>query len=143
MRRHGFEVFRAAADPCACARVREIALRLAATRPWRARLLTALGLDGAGVRAPRHRAHVALPLDDDVAAILTAAATRADAAFEAAGLGDDANLVELSAMVAFPGAEAQAPHSDVPPDAASPVCTLWVRAGVEISTSRRNEPVFG
>lgn len=43
-----------------------------------------------------------------------------------AGLSRAAQLVELSAMIAHPGAEAQRAHTDVPPATRRAGATLWV-----------------
>jgi hypothetical protein len=123
MRRRGYEVFRAAACAKACARVRTAALAEAAARPWTERIREALSSE---IRAPWRRAHVALDLTDDVRAVLTAATARAAPSLSAAGIDDDAYLVELSCMVAFPGATEQASHADVPRASETPTATLWV-----------------
>ena len=43
-----------------------------------------------------------------------------------AGMVPEADLVELSAMVALPGAQSQHPHSDVSPLSQRRIVTLWV-----------------
>ena len=123
MRRRGYEVFRNAACAKACARVRTAALAEAAARPWTERLREALSSE---IRAPWRRAHIALDLTDDVKTVLAAATARAAPSLLTAGLDDDAHLVELSCMIAFPGAAVQAPHADVPRDTETPTATLWV-----------------
>ena len=123
MRRCGFEVFRNAACAKACARVRTAALAEAAARPWTSRLREALSSE---IRAPWRRAHVALDLTDDVKSILAAATVRAAPSLLTAGLDDGSHLVELSCMIAFPGATEQAAHADVPRDTETPTATLWV-----------------
>jgi len=123
MRRRGYEVFRNAACAKACARVRATALAEAAARPWTARLREALSSE---IRAPWRRAHVALDLNDDVKAVLAAATVRAASSLARAGLDDESALVELSCMIAFPGATEQAAHADVPRDTETPTATLWV-----------------
>ena len=123
MRRRGYEVFRGAACAKACARVRATALAEAAARPWTARLREALSSE---IRAPWRRAHVALDLTDDVKTVLAAATVRAAPSLLTAGLDDGSHLVELSCMIAFPGATEQAAHADVPRDTETPTATLWV-----------------
>ena len=116
-------MFRNAACAKACARVRATALAEAAARPWTARLREALSSE---IRAPRRRAHIALDLTDDVKAVLAAATVRAAPSLLTAGLDDESALVELSCMIAFPGATEQASHADVPRDTETPTATLWV-----------------
>ena len=123
MRRRGYEVFRGAACAKACARVRATALAEAAARPWTERLREALSSE---IRAPWRRAHIALDLTDDVKSILAAATARAAPSLSTAGLDDESHLVELSCMIAFPGATEQAAHADVPRDTETPTATLWV-----------------
>ena len=123
MRRRGYEVFRGAACAKACARVRTAALAEAAARPWTARLREALSSE---IRAPCRRAHIALDLTDDVKTVLAAATVRAAPSLLTAGLDDGSHLVELSCMIAFPGATEQAAHADVPRDTETPTATLWV-----------------
>ena len=123
MRRRGYEVFRGAACAKACARVRATALAEAAARPWTERLREALSSE---IRAPWRRAHIALDLTDDVKSILAAATARAAPSLSTAGLDDGSHLVELSCMIAFPGATEQAAHADVPRDTETPTATLWV-----------------
>ena len=123
MRRRGYEVFRGAACAKACARVRTAALAEATARPWTERLREALSSE---IRAPWRRAHVALDLTDDVKTVLAAATVRAAPSLLTAGLDDGSHLVELSCMIAFPGAAVQAPHADVPRDTETPTATLWV-----------------
>ena len=123
MRRRGYEVFRGAACAKACARVRTAALAEATARPWTERLREALSSE---IRAPWRRAHVALDLTDDVKTVLAAATVRAAPSLLTAGLDDDSHLVELSCMIAFPGATEQAAHADVPRDTETPTATLWV-----------------
>ena len=65
-------------------------------------------------------------MTDDVRAVLAAATARAAPSLSAAGIDDDANLVELSCMIAYPGAAEQASHADVPRASRTPTCTLWV-----------------
>ena len=121
--RRGYEVFRGAACAKACARVRATALAEAAARPWTERLREALSSE---IRAPWRRAHIALDLTDDLKSILAAATARAAPSLAAAGLDDESHLVELSCMIAFPGATEQAAHADVPRDTETPTATLWV-----------------
>ena len=123
MRRRGYEVFRGAAGAKACARVRTAALAEAAARPWTGRLREALSSE---IRAPWRRAHIALDLTDDVKAVLAAATVRAAPSLSLVGLDDESHLVELSCMIAFPGATEQAAHADVPRDTETPTATLWV-----------------
>ena len=123
MQRRGYEVFRGAACAKACARVRTAALAEAAARPWTERLREALSSE---IRAPWRRAHVALDLTDDVKTVLAAATVRAAPSLLTAGLDDGSHLVELSCMIAFPGATEQAAHADVPRDTETPTATLWV-----------------
>ena len=123
MRRRGYEVFRNAACAKACARLRATALAEAAARPWTKRLREALSSE---IRAPWRRAHVALDLTDDVKTVLAAATVRAAPSLLTAGLDDESALVELSCMIAFPGATEQAAHADVPRDTETPTATLWV-----------------
>ena len=75
------------------------------------------------IRSPENRSHVALPLTKDVFATLRAALLAADGQWS---LSPSARLVELSAMVVFPGAAQQDPHSDVPPDYDVNIGTLWL-----------------
>ena len=123
MQRRGYEVFRGAACAKACARVRATALAEAAARPWTDRLREALSSE---IRAPWRRAHIALDLTDDVKTVLAAATVRAAPSLLTAGLDDGSHLVELSCMIAFPGATEQAAHADVPRDTETPTATLWV-----------------
>ena len=95
----------------------------AAARPWTERLREALSSE---IRAPWRRAHIALDLTDDVKSVLAAATARAAPSLARAGLDDESHLVELSCMIAFPGATEQAAHADVPRDTETPTCTLWV-----------------
>ena len=81
------------------------------------------------MRAPDRRVHVMLPLCANVRAVLSAALCPANGLGDAAlrcGLSRAARLVELSAMVVLPGAEAQAAHTDVPPHTVQRMATLWV-----------------
>ena len=58
--------------------------------------------------------------------MLAAATVRAAPSLLTAGLDDESALVELSCMIAFPGATEQAAHADVPRDTETPTATLWV-----------------
>ena len=127
MQTTGVDRVRGAVPAELCAALRADAVAEATRfRPLR-QLGELLGMHKA-VRSPWRRTHVALGWSDDVAAAARAAARALDAAgaWRAAGLSPRAALVELSAMVALPGAAAQATHTDVPPDAATRTCTMWV-----------------
>jgi hypothetical protein len=140
MNARGFEVARSAVPAGLCATLRATALRAAREQQrdaasWRTALRQLLGVGGASssakrpVRAPKHRVHVQLPLCERVHTLLRAALCPASGLGEAAlraGLSPAARLVELSVMVALPGAEAQAAHTDVPPHTAQRMATLWV-----------------
>ena len=136
MRRRGYEVFRNAACAKACARVRTAALAEAAARPWTERLREALSSE---IRAPWRRAHIALDLTDDVKSILAAATVRAAPALATAGLDNESHLVELSCMIAFPGATQQAAHADVPRDTDTPTCTRTAVSAVAEAAPRSRQ----
>lgn len=126
---HGFQVARGAAPPAACALVRSEALA-ESQAPWHWPLLRLAyqRAMGGGVRGQRRRVHLPLQLSTPVDTLLRAAlspGTGLADAFRSAGLSQDAHLVELSVMLALPGAEAQLPHTDVPPDYPLPMATLW------------------
>ena len=129
METRGVEIVRRAVPAALCASVRDAVLVEACKRSTPLRRLAGwLGFDRKSVRSPWNRAHVALPLTSEVETALKAAA-RALAgagAFERAGLAGAADLVELSAMVANPGATAQKAHTDVDPEAGGRACTLWI-----------------
>jgi len=130
MNTRGLENFRRAVPAPLCGRVRAQALLLAADTAQQSlwtRLTNLMGLDRA-VRKPWNRSHVALPYGADVEASLRLAVRAAGAAgaFERAGVLPSARLVELSSMVAFPGAAEQDVHSDVPPNSSRKTCTLWL-----------------
>mmetsp|Transcript_79558 Transcript_79558/g.227149 ORF Transcript_79558/g.227149 Transcript_79558/m.227149 type:complete len:281 (+) Transcript_79558:118-960(+) len=131
MQTRGVEHMLRVVPPALCARVREKVLRHAASaasgRSLRDRVLNFLGYHpNSDVLSPRHRQHVALGWTDDVESILRLATRAAAPAFARAGITHGSRLVELSSMVAFPGAEEQNVHSDVRPDAKRRICTLWV-----------------
>lgn len=141
MQASGYEVARRAVPPRLCATLRRAALAAAREQQrdaasWRTALrkllLVRLGsspADPRPVRAPKHRVHVQLPLCSDTKALLSAALSPTTGLGDAAhrcGLARSAKLVELSVMLALPGAEAQAPHTDVPPHTPQRMATLWV-----------------
>ena len=132
MRRRGYEVFRRCVAK-ACTRVRTAALAEATARPWTARLREALSSE---IRAPWRRAHIALDLTDDVKSVLVAATVRAAPSLATAGLDDESHLVELSCMIAFPGATEQAAHADVLGTRRRPL----QRSGYYCRTSRSSGP---
>lgn len=128
METRGVEIIRRAVPAALCASVRDAVLVEARRRstPLR-RVADLLGFDRS-VRSPWNRTHVALPLTSDVETALKAAAralANADV-FKRAGLGGAADLVELSAMVADPGAAEQKAHTDVAPETGGRTCTLWI-----------------
>ena len=108
METRGYELARGAVSRELCAALRNDVLDEAARarRRWRWPWRPA----APPVRSPARRAHVALPLSRRVRGCLGPAlgALASAGACARAALGDDARLVELSAMVAFPGARAQA-----------------------------------
>lgn len=137
MQAQGFEVMRRLVPASACAALRaDVLARAAASREAaidRVMSDMAAGREGrmaaSAVRSPLHRAHVSLPLTPTTREVLSLAATGVCGAFSRAGLDPTAaRLVELSAMVSFPGAAAQTPHTDIPPYAPATrrLCTLWV-----------------
>lgn len=145
MQSSGYEVARRAVPTHLCATLRRAALAAAREQQrdavsWRTALrkllprrLGSSGTDAATtprpVRAPKHRVHVQLPLCADTKALLSAALSPTTGLGDAAsrcGLTPSAKLVELSVMIALPGAEAQAPHTDVPPHTPQRMATLWI-----------------
>ena len=115
MQSAGYELARSAVPPTVCAALRASALAEAErTRGWLASLRRTVevgrGAEAARpVRAPQRRVHVQLPMCSLVTAALQAALAPGclgDAACRA-GLSRAAKLVELSVMIALPGAEAQ------------------------------------
>ena len=112
MQSSGYELARRAVPPTVCAALRASALAEAErTTGWLASLRRTLGRAEAArpVRAPQRRVHVQLPMCSLVTAALQAALAPGclgDAACRA-GLSRAAKLVELSVMIALPGAEAQ------------------------------------
>ena len=127
IRSRGVDAVRCAVPAEVCARLRASVLAEAGRFRPLARVAELFGMNK-GVRSPWKRSHVALPWTDDVSAAVNAAARALEfsGVWEAAGLTRGAELVELSAMVAEPGAAAQAAHTDVPPDAATRTCTMWI-----------------
>ena len=132
MQSRGVEHMLRVVPPALCARVREKVLRHAASAASGRSLRDQVVLNFLGyhpnsdVQSPRHRQHVALGWTDDVESILRLATRAAAPAFARAEITHGSRLVELSSMVAFPGAEEQNVHSDVRPDAKRRICTLWV-----------------
>ena len=126
---HGFVVARGAVAPATCALVRSHALAESQS-PWHWPTLRHAyqRLAGGGLREQRHRVHLPLPLSAPVDALVRAALSPSTGLVDAmrcVGLSADAALVELSVMLALPGATAQRAHTDVPPDHTQPMATLW------------------
>jgi len=139
MQTAGFEAFQSVVPSQVCARLRRTVLSEAAElqrqeASWVGKAVGAwrrvVGSPAAqrAVRSPEHRVHVPLLLTEDAREALATAAQglHARGAWTRAALGPGARLVELSAMVALPGAAAQHPHTDVPPHSPLRLCTLWV-----------------
>lgn len=136
MQTQGFEVVRRLVPASACAALRADVLARATSSRHAAidQVMAdmAAGREGrlaaSAIRSPLHRAHVSLPMTPTTREVLRLAATGVCGAFSRAGLDPmGARLVELSAMVSFPGAAAQTPHTDIPPYAPGRrLCTLWV-----------------
>ena len=80
------------------------------------------------IRSPEKRVHLPLNLTATTRAVLSQAALALETtgAWERAGIHASARLVELSCMIVFPGATAQAPHTDVPPDTSQRMGTCWI-----------------
>lgn len=126
---HGFVVARGAVPPATCGLVRSQALA-ESQAPWHWPILSHAyqRLVGGGLREQRHRVHLPLPLSAPVDALVRAALSPGTGLLDAlrcAGLSADAALVELSVMLALPGAAPQRAHTDVPPDHTQPMATLW------------------
>jgi hypothetical protein len=138
MQSRGYEIARRAAPPALCHELRRTALLAAREQQreaasWLAALRRLTGAVKANnarpVRAPERRVHVMMPLCMHVRAVLSAALCPANGLGDAAlscGLSHSARLVELSVMVALPGAVDQASHTDVPPHTKQRMATLWV-----------------
>lgn len=124
----GFALARAAVPAAACARLRGQALAAAARQRFDLRHLFAQALGrGKPIRESRRRVHLLLDeLSSDVALALRCSLARfGEDTLTRTGLTPDAELVELSVMLAFPGAAEQRAHTDVPPDSLPGMCTVW------------------
>jgi len=121
MHRLGFEVARCAAPQHACKALRAHALNIAISK-------RVVEQTCASIRSPECRSHLALKMTPECRAILssTIKVFQARGAWQRAGLCGQSALVELSCMVSYPGAHAQSPHTDVPPDSPRGAATLWV-----------------
>jgi hypothetical protein len=140
MQSRGFEICRGAVPPDLCKTMRRVALADAecVRNPNVYNKVVNFMTRNTGfslspsrpIRSPHHRVHVSLELDVDSRKVLTLAATylRESGVLERSKMNlESAKLVELSAMISFPGAQCQIAHTDVPPFSDGPrVFTLWV-----------------
>ena len=127
---HGFEVARSAVPAAVCEALRSEALYEADAQAhsFTVALTRALGLDRP-LREASRREHVTLRFSLAAASALRACFAAGDGrlagAASRAGLSPRAELIELSAMVVWPGAKRQQAHTDVPPCAPQGTATLW------------------
>eukprot|EP00746_Dinoflagellata_sp_MGD_P058826 gnl/MRDRNA2_/MRDRNA2_25137_c0_seq1.p1 gnl/MRDRNA2_/MRDRNA2_25137_c0~~gnl/MRDRNA2_/MRDRNA2_25137_c0_seq1.p1 ORF type:complete len:336 (+),score=34.89 gnl/MRDRNA2_/MRDRNA2_25137_c0_seq1:127-1134(+) len=147
MRAAGFDMQRNAVPGHICSALRHTVLREAAVRNrartwggwlgWVSRAAEAVigqradlaGTEAGDIREPEHRAHVRIPMCSNAVSALCAALGPGGAlasSVSEAGLSPAARLVELSVMIAMPGAVEQRVHTDVPPHIAHPMATLWI-----------------
>ena len=131
MRASGYVVKRLAVAPAACAAIRRNALAQAREPPapaWRQWLGLERGLHEGVDGGPHGRLLIPLAPDDDgVGDVLTKAlAAVGTDAVAAAGLSEDAVLVELSVLAVLPRAAAQPPHLDVLPRDGLAMATLFI-----------------
>ena len=123
----GFALARRAVSGPVCTRLRNEALASAHQLQWRPAHLLARLLGQTKIRAPSNRVHLKLSeVTSDVRTVLHYALCGiGQSRLARAGLGQEASLVELSVMVAFPGARQQAVHTDIAPGGPPGMCTLW------------------